>query len=206
MNDYYRAGLLGLAVVAVVVSVPRVDIVRSDPVYVEKSAVMVGTATGHGSGVHIGNGRVLTAAHVVDDATGIKVGGDPANVLWSGKQYDVALLQTTVKGAAPRLACRTAAVGEQAEAVGNPGPLRDMHSFGKISGGEQSRGPWASTIIVNFAIAPGMSGGPVYDAAGDIIGLVVGVAAVPNGFGASFVSFGYVVPSSAVCKLLGRAT
>jgi hypothetical protein len=55
----------------------------------------------------------------------------------------------------------------------------------------------------------GMSGGGVFDAAGNVLGINVGVAAAPmkvgDGWVPSITGFGMVVPSADVCKLLGRA-
>lgn len=71
------------------------------PVHADASTVVkVVTAQGLGAGVHIGNGYVITAAHVV---AGVKTGADvtlktrpgeeiDAEVLWSNEDYDVALL------------------------------------------------------------------------------------------------------------------
>ena len=68
------------------------------------SGVMVVLQKGHGSGVYIGNGIVLTSAHVVKDATTLSLKGpagawQQAHVLWKSDKYDVAALRPD----APRL-------------------------------------------------------------------------------------------------------
>jgi len=63
------------------------------------SVVMVSDANGHGSGVYIGNGLVLTAAHVVGDSKTVTLHSDrdlPGEVLWSNKKYDLALVRFSV--------------------------------------------------------------------------------------------------------------
>jgi hypothetical protein len=49
-----------------------------------------------------------------------------------------------------------------------------------------------------------MSGGPVIDARGYIVGIVVGIALTQIGWGASALSLSYIVPSETVCSLLMR--
>jgi hypothetical protein len=50
-----------------------------------------------------------------------------------------------------------------------------------------------------------MSGGPVFDKAGNLIGLAVGIAVQPIGLGGfAPYAISYVVPVSAACHLMGR--
>lgn len=176
------------------------------------SVVKVVLAKGHGSGVHIGNGYVLTAAHVVDSLTtakiklsdGKEVTGD---VLWVNKAYDVALLRSD--GGAmgvSKLACRTIAVGDVIRAAGNPTILEFVDSYGKVSGAKRELRPWKSVVITDITTVPGMSGGPVFDDKGEVVGISVGVLSLPLGFSASLTGFGTMVPSSTICELLARSS
>lgn len=65
------------------------------------SVVKVIVGNGHGSGVNIGDGYIVTAAHVVGNEKVVRVKGrwpfaifeTDAEVLWSNPAYDVALLR-----------------------------------------------------------------------------------------------------------------
>lgn len=172
------------------------------------SVVKVLVGEGHGSGVHIGNGYILTAAHVTH--------GQPASlkldngelvgveVLWENKDYDVALLRTNAKLAHSKLSCRTAGDGERVVARGNPTVLEFVASEGKVTGGERVAGPWRSALAVDMTIVMGMSGGGVFDERGNVVGLAVGALTASFGFSSSLTGFGIIVPSSAVCALLAR--
>ena len=174
------------------------------------SVVKVLPGKGHGSGVHIGNGYILTAAHVVDGAKSLKIrtsdGKDrDATVLWSSKEYDIAAIRTAEAGiAVSNLDCRTAEAGEVIRASGNPIVLEFVDSYGKVAGKPRLLGPWKSVLITDITTVPGMSGGPTFDANGNVVGITVGVMTLPSGFSASLTGFGAMVPSSTVCGLLGR--
>lgn len=174
--------------------------------------VKVMLESGHGSGVHIGDGYILTAAHVVGvnkEVTLKSSVGDiqKGAVLWANTTYDVALVRAERKGrlAAAHLSCRTAGVGENVEARGNPLMVEFVSAYGHVAGEPRALGAWKSVLVIDSTTVPGMSGGPVYDDAGDVVGITVGVMAVPLGFGASLSGFGTVVPSSVACMLMGRA-
>lgn len=175
------------------------------------STVKVLVGEGHGSGVHTGNRYIVTAAHVVGQAATVKVktsrgGESEADVLWVNKAHDIALLraQSLPDVDVSRLACGNPSVGQAVSAVGNPGPLEFITAYGRVSSLLKHGNPWADFYIVSMAIAPGMSGGPVFNEQGQVIGLVVGVAMMSIGWAGAPVGFGYVTPSSAVCRMLAR--
>lgn len=173
------------------------------------STVKLIAKQGHGSAVHIGNGYYITAMHVVGDETSVKVKTDDgllsdATVLWGNKAHDIALVRGPDDVQASELECRTAPQGETIHSRGNPMNLEFINSGGRIAGVEGTIGPWASALPVDMTIVMGMSGGPVFDADGDVIGIMVGVLVAPMGFGGSLTGLGTIVPSSAVCTLLGR--
>lgn len=171
--------------------------------------IMVGD--GHGSGVYVGHGYAITASHVVgkESSVGIKLmSGETrvGEVLWANSSYDIALLHLDdAKGMkASVLDCRTANDGEVIVARGNPMMMEFITSYGHVSGTARSIGPWKVAFIADATIIPGMSGGPVFDDDGKVIGISVGVITAPMGIGASMTGFGLVVPSSTVCMLMGR--
>lgn len=170
---------------------------------------------GHGSGVNIGGGIVLTAGHVgkgqksvaIKDSNGIV---HAADVLWVNEAYDVAALKydgTDIESA--HLSCRTTSIGEQVVAAGSPGQEDNIYIPGVIVSNERASGPWTVVVVASLAATGGISGGPVYAADGDVIGLVVGgqIGYVPrenNEYNLSQTGLAYVVPASAICGLLGR--
>lgn len=172
------------------------------------STVKIVMEQGHGSGVHIGNGYVVTAAHVVvDKVPRIKLDDgseQDAVVLWANKAHDIALLRTASTMSASSLDCRVAANGEYVTAEGNPTVFEFVSSAGRIAGVERAFGPWVRVLPVDMTIVMGMSGGPVFAADGRVVGISVGVLVAPVGFAASLTGFGAVVPSAAVCELLAR--
>lgn len=175
------------------------------------ATVKVLRENGHGSAVHIGGGYFLTAAHVVDgadrvDLVDVSSGKHDAEVLWSNKSYDIALLRSdeTPAIATANLACVTPSVGDAITASGNPLNNDFITVWGKIAGGVREIGIWKSVVVTDIVTVPGQSGGPVWDESGSIVGITVGVSVIRQGFSASLVGLGYVVPGSAVCGLLAR--
>lgn len=177
------------------------------------STVKIQVGEGHGSGVHTGNRYITTAAHVVKGKTEVKVkashGGESvADVLWINEKYDIALLRARdlTNVATSRLSCSDPEVGQSIIAIGNPGPLEFIRAHGRVaSGPKRGNERWASYYIVSMPVAPGMSGGPVLDAHGRVVGIVVGVAMMNLGWSGAPVGFGYIAPSSAVCRMLARS-
>lgn len=176
------------------------------------STVKVLAGEGHGSGVHTGNRYIVTAAHVVGSLKMVKVkathgGESEADVLWVNEAHDIALLRAReLTGVdVSRLSCAPVSVGQHIEAIGNPGPLEFVHAFGQVSSGVKTGERWKEFYIAAMAVAPGMSGGPVINSHGQVVGIVVGVALTQIGWGASAVSLAYIVPGQTVCALTMRA-
>lgn len=162
---------------------------------------------GHGSAVHLGGGVFLTAAHVVDGEATLRVKMDngqivSASKLWSSPEYDIAMVIASSADHAKTapLSCRTPPIGEELEARGNPSQIEFARIRGRVAGGAQEYGPWRQAFTADMSIAPGMSGGPVLDRAGNIVGVSVGVAVFFQGL----FPLGYIVPASTVCMLTGR--
>jgi S1-C subfamily serine protease len=175
------------------------------------STVKVLAGEGHGSGVHTGNRFIITAAHVVGKKETVTVkathGGETiADVLWANHTYDIALLRARdLTGVAvSRLDCGSIAIGQPIKAIGNPGPLEFIHAYGRVSSDIKKNDRWAEFYIASMPVGPGMSGGPVIDARGNVVGVVVGVALTQIGWGASALALTYIVPSATVCSLTMR--
>lgn len=168
--------------------------------------VLVGQ--GHGSGVHIGGGYVLTAAHVTQGKE-VKLrltdGSEiAAEVLWENKAHDVALLRTEAKLRKANLVCRTAEYGEKLRALGNPLGLEFITTEGRVAGAPRELGPWRVVLPVDMTIIMGMSGGGIFDQGGNVVGIAVGVMIGNLGMIPSLTGLGAIVPSSAICDLMGR--
>ncbi|WP_247750166.1 serine protease [Rhizobium sp. 16-449-1b] len=183
MRNFYRyAGLAVLAFAVLIfggvaIATPSTPAPIQAALVADASVVYVDTGSGHGSGVHIGDGYILTAGHVADSAKSLQIktaGGKlrPADVLWINKEYDVALLRTDPKGiGAATLSCRYARVGEDIRAIGNPLSLEFVSSYGRISGDVRKLGPWKSVLVTDLTTVMGQSGGPVFDDGGHWWGL-----------------------------------
>lgn len=173
----------------------------------EAAVVKIVLKDGHGSGFVYNGQYIITAAHVVGAESKVKYKGADgvereAEVLWANKAYDVALLAVDRKLPSAQMACREASVGETVTAKGNPLAVEFIQTEGKIAGSARPIHGWRSVYVADLSAAGGMSGGPVFDADGNVIGITVGGAIAPMGFGGSFVGLTFLVPSSAICGLL----
>ncbi|QIG68660.1 putative trypsin-like peptidase protein [Rhizobium phage RHph_TM3_3_14B] len=195
-------------------------IIQAPPTTSEDSAIKISVGDGLGSGVHIGGGNILTAAHVVGDAKTVKVKTfagieDDADVLWINKDFDIALIHTggNVSGSS-ELDCREPRFGEQLQAIGNPLGIEFVASFGRVAGSGRQTGPWKRVIVTDMTTVMGQSGGGVFANDGRIVGINVGVTLAPlksgkaadgsDTYTPTMTGFGFVVPASVVCDLLAR--
>ncbi len=177
----------------------------------ESATVKIQVNDAHGSGVHIGDGFIVTAAHVVGDAKEVQMkakGGvlHKAEVLWTNKAHDIALLRTSSAGlGVAHLSCRAVKIGDPIVAYGNPLKIEFVAAYGKIAGEPRASGPWKSVYVTDMTTVMGQSGGGTFAENGDLIGITVGVMAAQVGFSGSLVGYGFVVPSAEVCGLLARS-
>lgn len=180
------------------------------------SSVMIKLDRGHGSGVAIAPHLVLTNHHVVDGEKTVKVrtsdGAEyDAEVLWASPTRDVALLRVNDANLRPaELACRAPKLGEALTGIGNPIRSRFHVATGRVASvlpiDTPKNDPTDYAVPVDMAIAGGMSGGPVFDADGRVLGLMEAVMIQPLGaFSASLTGVGMMVPAQRICDLLGRA-
>ncbi|KRA58154.1 serine protease [Rhizobium sp. Root651] len=181
----------------------------------EAATVKIVMQNGHGSGVHIGDGFIVTAAHVIGQSKDAQVKSKDgvtrkADVLWVNTAYDIALLRTSSAGSridglgVAKLSCAAAKVGDSITAYGNPLSVEFVAAYGKIAGEARQTTVWKSVYVTDITTVMGQSGGPVFGANGDLIGITVGVMAAQVGLSGSLVGYGFVVPSAEVCGLLAR--
>ena len=171
---------------------------------VAPSVVLVRTAHELGSGVIVADsGLILTANHVVAGGGAVTVtfaDGTTARAAVAGanQKLDVAELipAKLPQVVVPATVGGGAGVGASVVAIGNPLGLTDSVSAGVISGldrtADTSNGKFTGLIQFDAAVNPGSSGGPLLDAHGRIIGVVVSLA-TPDGQDA-FAGIGFAVP------------
>jgi serine protease Do len=146
------------------------------------SVVGLGRGWGHGSGVVIADGQVLTSAHnlrreetTVTFADGRREAGTVAGV---DSDVDLAVLSVDT-GDAPAVRWEpgeTLGIGAPVVALANPGGRGLRATLGFVSSGERSfRGPRGRRIrgaIEHTAPLPrGSSGGPLVDEGGNLLGI-----------------------------------
>ena len=164
---------------------PTVVVVRSKGRDVSAGGITRFTETG--SGVLVSSdGRVMTAAHVVngmDEITVEGIGGEVvrATIVSANAAADVSLLQLERVTKAMRVArigdSDTMRVGQQVMVVGAPYGLAYSMSVGWISARWPPNTifpdmPLAEFLQTTATINTGNSGGPVFNMAGEVIGIV----------------------------------
>jgi serine protease Do len=145
------------------------------------SVVGIGQRWGAGSGIVLGEGRVLTNAHNVrgSHVTVTFADGHTSEGNVAGHDIDGDLAVVGVEtGQAPALswAADAPAIGTPVFALANPGGRGLRVTFGFISGVDRTfRGPRGLRITGSLEhtapLLPGSSGGPVLNAAGQLLGI-----------------------------------
>jgi putative serine protease PepD len=185
-------------------------------IYQRAAPSVVIVRTGHelGSGVIVAdNGLILTANHVVAGGGAVTVtfaDGTTANAAVAGanQKLDVAALMPAKlpQVVVPATVGGAAAVGASVVAIGNPLGLTDSVSAGVISGlnrtADTSNGKFTGLIQFDASVNPGSSGGPLLDAHGRVVGVVVSLA-TPDGQDA-FAGIGFAVPIGAALGAGGK--
>lgn len=167
-------------------------------VTIHTASVAPGTTqprSGLGSGVLIDKDRILTAAHVIDAAQFIRVQFKdglqiPAVVVASLEASDIAVLKLDRAHPAPVIATLADSdatrVGEPVFIIGSPFGISQTLSIGHLSG-RLDKGMLAGGAPIEFlqtdtAINTGNSGGPMFNSAGEVIGVVSFILSKGGGF------------------------
>lgn len=140
---------------------------------------------GAGSGVIISeDGYIITNYHVIEDANSVTVtlrdgqSSYTAAVIGSDSENDIALLKVDATGLTPATFgdSSTLAVGDYVVAIGNPlGELGGTVTDGIISALARDvtiEGENMTLLQTNAQISPGNSGGGLFNANGELIGIV----------------------------------
>jgi serine protease Do len=152
---------------------------------------------GQGSGFIVAaDGLILTNAHVVKDAQSVTVlladrREYTAQVLGSDTATDIAVLRISAPGLQPVHLGDPAQlqVGDPVLAIGAPYGLTQTATAGIVSAtGRSLPGDGAVPFIqTDAAVNPGNSGGPLFDAAGNVVGINAQIYSRTGGFqGVSF--------------------
>jgi serine protease Do len=158
-----------------------------------------------GSGFVISaDGYILTNNHVVDQATDIKVSFDDGRVLEAkligrSPEIDIALIKVEAMGlqAVSLGDSDVLEVGDWVMAIGNPFGLSQTVTKGIVSakGRVIGAGPYDDLVQTDAAINPGNSGGPLFNTAGQVVGINTMILAKGQ-------NLGFAVPMNMVKEVL----
>jgi len=163
--------------------------------------------------VHIGNGYVLTADHILGNSTDLRLETNTGEVfeaehIWSDEQYDIALYQIFNYETVGyyNLNCEPLEYGEEVRLIGNPMSLNFITSWGRIAGEPQFdiTPMWHRIIPVDASIVPGMSGGAVLDQRDQLRGIVVGTMTWRSGYSRSLTGMSYIVAGEDICIMMSK--
>jgi tetratricopeptide (TPR) repeat protein len=157
-----------------------------------------GDVVGQGTGFLVHGGKIVTNEHVVRagnvfvDLNAVRL---PLTVVRVDAFNDLALLAATAELAAKPLVLSDAfpAAGTAIYTIGNPAGLERSISTGIVSGIREFKG--RQLLQISSPISPGSSGGPVFNATGEVVGVAVG--ALETGQNLNF-----AVPATLVRKLI----
>ena len=166
-------------------------------------------SSGAGSGVILTqDGYIVTNHHVIEDANPITVrtrSGDEynASLVGSDEQSDLAVLKIDATGLTPAVLgdSTTLEVGDLAIAIGNPlGELGGSVTSGIISALDREMtidGQTMTLLQTDAAVNPGNSGGGLFNANGDLIGIVNAKSSGENVEG-----IGFAIPISTATDII----
>ena len=173
---------------------------------------MEGTSAGSGF-LASSDGYIVTNCHVIEGTQDVKVQDYtgktyPAQILGKDAVSDIALLKiegdhfTAVEfGTAPT------AVGDQVIAMGHPLGVveQPVLTVGYVSAMDQSmdlEGSNAEVIQIDAALNSGVSGGPVFNSFGQVVGIATGKLSGFSNTGASIEGVSYAIPMEVAVTIL----
>lgn len=164
---------------------------------------------GAGSGFVIDPvGVIVTNNHVVEHADRIVVSLAngrhlPARVLGTDELTDVAVIKVDAPDPLPHVDwgdSRQVEVGDWILAAGNPFGLGGSVSAGIVSaeGRDLGSSPFENFLQIDAPINPGNSGGPIFNMAGQVIGVSTAIVSPSGGS----VGIGFAIPSDTVSTIV----
>lgn len=156
---------------------------------IRPSSRFAGNVKGFGSGSFISDdGLILTAAHVVEGAGKIEVvthaGRVKAKLINIDKKNDIAILECRGKyDSLPVVTSRLVKLGQSIFTIGFPNveiqgfsPKVTRGEINSMSGYQDDPSSWQ----VSVPVQPGNSGGPLMDANGNVVGMIVSKLSAVN--------------------------
>lgn len=129
-----------------------------------------------GTGFVVGQNQVVTNVHVVDGCAVLKVNGKRATVSAIDTSNDLVLLNTSLNIGVATLRAGNLRQGDEINAVGYP-------LYGLLASGAQITSGNVSALAglqndsrfiqISAPVQPGNSGGPLVDASGNVVGVIV---------------------------------
>jgi S1-C subfamily serine protease len=193
---------------------------RNQVVAIYRTIEAAERGTPNGTAFSIGNGYFLTNAHVT---TGMEIfyistfRGNfyVAQLKEENVKLDVAIFKVYGEFSDIEPAtfeCRDPVYAEEVRMIGNPSGYSFFTSFGRIAGDAfyDELNKNNNAFPVNATFAGGMSGGPVYDASGYVIGQVYALISTINStnrrgiLSLSPLNFGIITSATDICKYLNE--
>jgi serine protease Do len=171
------------------------------------------TSIGSGFVIDASGGLIVTNNHVIEggnaiyiilaDGTELKVD----KVLGRDPKTDISLLKVTPKPSKPLQAVAFGdsaqmRVGDWVVAIGNPFGLNGTVTAGIISGRGRdiNAGPYDDFLQTDAAINRGNSGGPLFNAVGDVIGINTAIFSPSGGS----IGLGFAIPSNTARRIVDQ--
>ncbi len=169
------------------------------------------TQQAQGSGFIISSdGYVVTNNHVVEHGSDVTLVMDDgkttvtAKVVGTDKKTDLALLKINEGGNYPFVDFASAAprVGDWVIAVGNPFGLGGTVTAGIVSarGRDIGAGPYDDFLQIDAPVNRGNSGGPTFNAAGQVVGVNTAIFSPSGGS----VGIGFAIPADTVKSVIAQ--
>ena len=163
-----------------------------------------------GSGFIISaDGYVVTNNHVVQNASDVEIVLDNgktvgAKIVGTDKKTDLALLKIKDAGTYPfvQFGTKTPRVGDWVVAVGNPFGLGGTVTAGIVSarGRDIGSGPYDDFLQIDAPVNRGNSGGPTFDATGQVVGVNTAIFSPSGGS----VGIGFAIPADTARQVVAE--